>query len=221
MINSKQKLNKLVAWIRKTAPKKHGLLVPISGGSDSALCFWLCTQARPDTLAVFAGDNLRAEKWFKKVGNVKKIEPPKKNENPEIARWAKFLELNLKEKRVLVGTRNRTEDVLGTYSLASRVAAYFPIVGLWKSEVLELCEYTGVPDEITASSRRADPACGRPEKLVDIPLALIDAFLKVQEGELSQKTLNVLSTAQLSYLEMLFAQNEFKKSLPTKGPFVS
>ncbi len=217
-MDSKKKIDKLVAWIRKTAPKKYGLLVPISGGSDSALCFWLCAQALPkQTLAVFAGKEIRAERWFKKVGKIKKIASPPASENREVMRWAKFLELNLKEKRVLVGTRNRTEDALGTYSLASRVAAFFPIAGIWKSDVIELCEYIGVPEEVIGSSRRADPECGRPKELAEIPVALIDIFLKVGERKLSRKALAALSSGQLRYLERLYTQNSFKKTLPTKG----
>lgn len=215
----KQKINILVAWIKKNTPKQHGLLVPISGGSDSALVFWLCNKALPKkTLGVFAGKHIRAEEWFASVGKIKKITPPRNNENVEVMRWAKFLELNLKEKRVLVGTRNRTEDSLGTYSLASRAAAFFPIVGLWKSEAIELCEYIGVPEEIILSSRRADPVCGRPQKLADIPIALLDVFLQTKTGRIKKFALSALSRVQLSYLERLYVQNAFKKTLPAKGP---
>ena len=229
-MSPEQKIDKLIHWIRKTTPKEHGLLVPISGGSDSALMFWLCNKALPKkTLGVFArsaaasdgraGKHIRAEEWFASVGKIKKIKPPEASENIEVMRWAKFLEMNLKEKRVLVGTRNRTEDSLGTYSLASRAAAFFPIVGLWKSEVVELCEYIGVPEEVILSSRRADPVCGRPQKLADIPIALLDAFLQVKTGELKKTALRPLTRTQLSYLERLYAQNEFKKTLPVKGPW--
>ena len=219
MVAQNKKISTLLDWIRKTTPKKHGLLVPISGGSDSALAFWLCNKALPKkTLGVFAGKHIRAEEWFASVGKVKKITSPKNNGNIEVMRWAKFMELNLKEKRVLVGTRNRTEDSLGTYSLASRVAAFLPIAGLWKSEVVRLCEYVGVPEEIILSSRRADPVCGRPQKLADIPIALLDAFLQAKIGERKKTALRSLTRAQISYLEKLYAQNAFKKTLPAKGP---
>lgn len=215
----KQKINILVSWIKKNAPKRHGLLVPVSGGSDSALVFWLCNKALPNrTLGVFAGKHIRAEEWFASVGKIKKITSPPNNKNVEVVRWAKFLELNLKEKRVLVGTRNRTEDSLGTYSLASRVAAFLPIAGLWKSEVVALCEHIGVPEEMILSSRRADPACGRPQKLADIPIALLDAFLQSKTDKSKKNALHGLSRAQISYLEKLYAQNAFKKTLPVKGP---
>lgn len=221
MKDHEQKIGKLVAWIRKTVPKGRGLLIPISGGSDSALCFWLCAQALPkQTLAVFAGEKIRAEKWFRKVGKIRKIPSPPTGENREVLRWAKFLELNLKEKRVLVGTRNRTEDALGTYSLASRVAAYLPIAGIWKSEVIELCEYIGVPEEVIASSRRADPECGRPKELAEIPIAHIDTFLKVKEGIAPRKKLSILSRGEIAYLEKLYARNRFKGELPVKGAMI-
>ena len=86
----------------------------------------------------------------------------------EAARWALMLSLSLEVRGWLVGTRNRTEEELGTFSLASRVATFLPLAGLWKSEVMAACAHVGVPGEILESSRRADPSCGRPQEMVDL-----------------------------------------------------
>ena len=92
---------------------------------------------------------------------------------------------------------------------------------VWKSEVMELCELVGVPSEITASSRRADPDCGRPSELAEIPLEMIDTYLRVQEGELPKEKLAPMSEAQRNYLPHMVTENYFKRFLPTTGPSVN
>lgn len=215
-MNHQKTVEKLVAWIRANTPKGSQVLIPVSGGSDSALAFWLYNRAIPArTKAVFCGTDLRAKEWFEKTGKVHYSDLKIKNgENAEIERWAHFLTLAVQEGRILVGSRNRTEDTLGTFSHASRVCMHLPLAGTWKGEVMALCEFVGVPEEITASSRRADPACGRPKRMADIPFELVDAFLQAkQNGQL----LPPASPSQLEYLEKLYAANAYKKQLPLKA----
>lgn len=213
------RLKQLVAWIKKTAAPANGLLVPVSGGSDSALCFWLCQQAFPDkTEGVFVGDKLPCLDWFEKIGTIIKIPSLEGSDDIEVARWAKFQTRCKQEKRWLVGSRSRTEEVLGSYSQASRCAIYLPLIRVWKAEIMELCVAAGVPAEIIDSSRLADLDCGRPQELADIPLELIDVFLLVKEKELPVEKLVALTKAQIDYLEDLFVQNQYKRCLPIRGP---
>lgn len=213
------RLQKLIAWIRQSAAPAKGLLVPVSGGSDSALSFYLCSKAFPDkTVAVHAGEDLRCRSWFEAIGTVHLIAAPSGDDNPEIMRWAKFMSKSHKERRWLVGSRNRSEDTLGAYSLASRTATYLPIVGLWKSTIMELCKIIQVPDEVLISSRQADPDCGRPKELAEISLELIDVFLQVKAGELAEERLKDLTKEQIAYLETTYNANQFRGLLPTKGP---
>lgn len=209
-------LNKLVSFVQASTVNANGLLVPVSGGSDSALAFWILNQAVPaKTAGVFCGENLRCREWFEQTGAMRFLPQPTFLTDTETARWAVFHDLGLKERRWLVGTKNRSEEVFGTFSLASRIATFLPIVGLWKSEVMELCDYIGMPDEITASSRRADPDCGRPAELAEIPLELIDVFLK---SKLGMRSTRGLSKKQVSYLEQVYSANNFRNSLPVRGP---
>lgn len=206
------RIDALVEWIREKAAIARGLLVPVSGGSDSALAFWLCARAFPDrTLAVHAGTptTLRCRYWFSSIGSIG-FETVSNEYRDEEARWARFLSDSLERGWWLVGCRNRTEDALGTYSLASRAATFLPIVGVWKSDVMRMCEALGVPEEIMASSRRADPDCGRPEEMAEIPFELIDAFLT---GDASG-----LTDAQRAYLTQVVERNAFKRTLPIRGP---
>lgn len=219
-----QRLMRLVEWIRAEAGEAKGLLVPISGGSDSALCYWLANQALPGkVVGVHAGSwkSLRCLEWFESVGTaIAFVKTPGRRSEAEEMRWGRFLALNLALKTWLVGCRNRTEDELASYSLASRVATFLPIVGVWKSDVLALAAAAGVPEEITASSHRADPDCGRPQEMAEIPFELVDLYLQIGIGDVSPLRLSALTPAQVAYLDRLSRYGQFKSSLPLKGPRV-
>jgi len=60
-----------------------------------------------------------------------------------------------------VGTRNATEEALGTYSQISKAVSLLPIIGLYKTEVLALCAHLGVPQIAIDKSREVDCDCGR------------------------------------------------------------
>jgi NH3-dependent NAD+ synthetase len=214
-----QRLDYLIGRIRMLDLPSGGMLVPISGGSDSAFCFWLCNEALPGkVLGIFVGRpfSLRQGDWFGQIGRIVENEVSSYDINDEITRWAMFQNVTMRGKLALIGTRNKTEDVLGTYSLASRVATILPIVSFWKSEILDLCRQVGVPDEIVSSSLRADPACGRPQELAEIPIEDIDLFLKVKVADLPQSELFKLGSQKIEYLEKIYEYNSFKKDLPVR-----
>lgn len=205
----------LIEWIKVATPKDAKVLVPISGGSDSALCFWLYTKALPgQTKGVFIGKNLRAKDWFETLGQVEYTSLPIESRHPEIERWAHFLSLSIEEGRILVGSRNRTEDTLGTFSHASKVASILPLVGLWKHQVMELCEAVAMPWEVIDSSRRADPACGRPQRMADIPFEVVDSYLQMKRGLSPDRK---MTSEQLGYLEGVFVAQSYKSNLPLRG----
>jgi len=230
--HSEPRVLQMVNWVHEHAAAAHKLFVPISGGSDSALSFYLCARAYPDKVTgVFVGSpsKLRARAWFESIAPVLYLKPPRKTKSKsgfhadhanhaEISRWAAFLELSNAHNAWLVGSRNHTEEFTGLYSLASRVATFLPLANIWKSEVMTLCDLIGVPAEVTASSRRADPDCGRPQTLAEIPLEMIDTYLKVRNGEEAESALAVLTAEQVEYLSRTIDQNQFKRFLPTKGP---
>ncbi len=121
------RLLRLVNWIRTSAAAAPKLLVPISGGSDSALSFAACSMAFPDrTFGVYVGspDTLRCREWFERVGKVAYVQDLNPEENDEIGRWTKFLRMAHSERAWLVGSRNHTEEVTGLFSLVSRVATF-------------------------------------------------------------------------------------------------
>jgi NH3-dependent NAD+ synthetase len=83
-----------------------------------------------------------------------------------------------------VGTRNATEQALGTYSQLSKSVSLLPIVDLYKSEVLELCRYLGVPQVALDKSREVDCDCGRFETQAN-HMRELDLYLMQRQGLLS------------------------------------
>jgi hypothetical protein len=133
-----ESLATIIQWIRSTTDvaSGRGAMIPVSGGSDSALCLWLCAQALPRdrVMAVYIGQNLRCAEWFESQAPIRYIAELSKSvdiQHVEAERWALMLSQALAFRGWLVGTRNRTEEVFGTYSLASRVATYLPLHGLF------------------------------------------------------------------------------------------
>ncbi len=85
----------------------------------------------------------------------------------------------------VVGTRNATEAALGNYSQISRNVSMQPIIDLYKSEVLEICDYLGVPQIAIDKSREVDCDCGRFETQAHY-MREVDLFLMYKAGLLSK-----------------------------------
>jgi NH3-dependent NAD+ synthetase len=220
MMDHIDRIQALVDWLQVRASDAHGLLVPVSGGSDSALGFWLCARAFPEkTIAIHAGsrNTLRRSDWLESIAPIEYVETPGEYFEREEMRWARFTAFSIKQQRWLVSCRNRTETVLGTYSLASRVATFMPLDGTWKTHVMGMCRTIGVPEEIIASSQRADPDCGRPQEMAEIPFDHVDAYLQHRSDVSCKHSLN---EAQRRYLESVIERNGFKRTLPIHGPIL-
>ena len=109
----------------------------------------------------------------------------------------------------VVGTRNRTEDMLHNYSNTSLAASCQPIIHLWKSEVLEISEYLGVPKIALDKSCETDCICGR--------MALAANHIKEVDMLLQDRNANVESELRSHLLKFIGAQigkNSFKKNIP-------
>jgi NAD(P)-dependent dehydrogenase (short-subunit alcohol dehydrogenase family)/NH3-dependent NAD+ synthetase len=208
-------------WLSKTGKAARKLIVPISGGTDSTLTFILCMMVFPEkTVGVYIGkrSNLRSYEYLESLGPIEYYDKPDGIYHLDIARWAACLDISHCYGGWLVGTRNKTESYTGLYSLASRLATFLPLGGLWKTDVMELCKALDVPEEILDSSRKADPNCGRPVELAEVPLEVIDAYIKATLGLLSDTILESIDKETQQYLSELITSNSFKVNLPTIAP---
>lgn len=89
------------------------------------------------------------------------------------------------EQYWVVGTKNRTEELLFTFSNASTAVSLQPLTSLWKTEILQLAEYLGIPQIAIAKSCETDCICGR-ERLAATHLKEIDYLLMYRQGELAE-----------------------------------
>lgn len=81
----------------------------------------------------------------------------------------------------VMGTRNRTEDVLRNYSNASTIASLQPIIGLFKSDILDISTELSVPQVAINMSCQADCICGR-DQLGAAYVREIDIILHGQDN---------------------------------------
>lgn len=84
-----------------------------------------------------------------------------------------------------VGTRNATEQAIGSYSQISKAVSMLPIIDLFKSEVLEICEYLGVPQIAIDKSREIDCDCGRFDVQAN-HMRELDLYLMSKQGMLTR-----------------------------------
>lgn len=118
----------------------------------------------------------------------------------------------------IVGTRNATEDALGTYSNLSKSASVEPIINLYKSEVLEICRALGVPEVAINQSRQVDCDCGRFDIAAN-HIEEVDAVLLSRRGKISRDLLEKKLGADLlgeleKFVEDQIRYAGFKKQIP-------
>ncbi len=117
-----------------------------------------------------------------------------------------------------VGTRNATEEALGTYSQISKAVSMLPIIGLYKTEVLQVCAHLGVPKIAMDKSREIDCDCGRFHVQANHMQAL-DWYIMHRQGLLAREYLkqhvapDVLASVAEFYAEET-AQNSYRARTP-------
>ena len=205
-------LKRIYTEMSKIDTENRPFYIPISGGTDSALTFYIYSQMYPTrTFGVYFGNKLPFEKWFTKHGKIIK-ETRWEVPDMEIARWAKLLDKANKDGAIIIGTRNKTEHLLGTFSHASRLAFHMPIVSLFKNEVLKISEDIGCPKIMIEKSRRPDSDCGRYKEYTKIGIEKIDEYVDLLSKNKISKDL--LKSSPFLYIKELYDKNGYKKNLP-------
>ena len=117
-----------------------------------------------------------------------------------------------------VGTRNATEEALGTYSQISKAVSMLPIIGIYKTEVLHICAHLGVPQIAIDKSREIDCDCGRFHVQANHMQAL-DWYIMHRHGLLAREYLteNIAPDVLVSVAEFYAeegAQNSYRPRTP-------
>jgi len=120
-------------------------------------------------------------------------------------------------KYCILGTRNRTEDRLNNYSVASTIASVQPLIKLYKSEILDICEWLEVPQLVIKKSCEADCICGREELRAHFGREL-DIILNANATSLANTdyvNLNpTLKQKLCEYISERVSKGAFKKRIP-------
>lgn len=118
----------------------------------------------------------------------------------------------------VVGTRNFTEEVLFNYSNASTAVSLQPLIHLWKSEVLQISEYLGIPKIAISKSCEADCICGRmrlPAQHIREVDMLLMAKLDKLSNEYVENKIPIELRKQLSkFIDLQIISNNFKSLIP-------
>lgn len=119
--------------------------------------------------------------------------------------------------RLVAGTRNRTEAVLGTYTLLSRSPSLQPIEHLYKTQILDICAYLNVPPIAMQKSREVDCDCGRFEVQAN-HLDALDHYIMVQQGDLGPAYLDAMDADVLAAVRNFYIEerenNAFREKIP-------
>lgn len=153
--------------------------------------------------------------------------------NDDYQRWAALFRASLNgalrteplpagQNYWVVGTRNATEQALGAYSNISGAVSVQPILHLWKSEILRLCAFLGVPRQAIEKSRQVDCDCGRFDIAAN-NIEQVDAVLMQRQGLLPREYLESNIAPSLlrqleSFVDQQVAYARFKKEIPYMPP---
>lgn len=165
-INHKAISGKITKFLREEFRKRKKTLaiVGVSGGVDSALTAELCERAGLDVKKVFipylpagrqGGEISKGpEGDFLKIDITKAVDILAGKTRDKISkgnimarvRMIILYDLARKLNGLVVGTENLSEYYLGYFTLHGDQAADInPIAGLWKTQVVKLAEYLGLP----------------------------------------------------------------------------
>ncbi len=169
--NPKAEANNIIGFIKKTLKSQgfNKVVIGLSGGIDSTVCFYLLKKAIGEKNIIVAHlyynhplpiiakkiYKLSLKKTADKIASSAGL---KKNENNYKLRFGNILarlrmiilyDLAKKYKALVCGTENRSEHLLGYFTRFGDQASDFePIKHLYKTQVLALAKYLGVPDSV-------------------------------------------------------------------------
>lgn len=121
--------------------------------------------------------------------------------------------------RMVIGTGNKTEILLGYYTKYGDGGVDLePIGGLYKTEVWELSQRLGIPDSLITKKPSAGLWAGQTdEDELGISYMKVDEVLRMlEEGAETEKILNKIgiSAEQLNSITLRIERNEHKRKAP-------
>ena len=226
---------------RVQGAKADGVVLGVSGGVDSAVVCALCAQAT-DTKALLMPDGSTASQADAKDGiavceafgvpyHIIDLARPLQSiidQYPQDVRDDRYVISNVKprlrmtylymmankERRLVAGTSNKTERILGYSTKWGDSAADFaPLGDVWKTDVFRMAALLGVPQHIIDNPPSARLWEGQTDEgELGGSYEQIDAILKnVQNGDHEKTACNDALSASLLHR---IAKNRHKSSMP-------
>ncbi|MBI2573164.1 hypothetical protein HYV86_04865 [Candidatus Woesearchaeota archaeon] len=214
----------LATWVVQTAQDSSGLVVGLSG-TDSGLTYLICSRAaqiagkeKGWVQGIHYGEQFAFADWFRQYGAVEVIDLPKNTVlDEDTYRWAAIGSYGIQHNLWVVGSRTRTEQTLGDYSNASRIAVMQPVVGLWKSEVMDLVEKLEMPKNLVAAGWLGDPRCTCHRPGLMGRLNAVETVLAARAGEidLEGREREGWYVDAVNFIDNIFVPGkEFKAKIP-------
>jgi NH3-dependent NAD+ synthetase len=234
----------LVQWVHDQSllEKAPGLIMGISG-TDSILTYLACAKAfarmgKPGrVLGVHFSGGAAKSGWVvndifpwlqsQAPGAALEVDEAADGSDDQI-RWGRLFSRAVRDTGkaaslasnyyFTAGTRNATEEHLGTYSQLSSAVSMMPIINLFKSEVLDVCAWLGAPDVAMRKSCEIDCDCGRFQVAADY-LREVDLIVMQRKGLLSRSYIeqNIPPDVRATVLEYVMeeeSRNKFRKRTP-------
>jgi NH3-dependent NAD+ synthetase len=136
----------------------------------------------------------------------------------DYSRWSELFRISKQDNGWVAAPINATETFLGNYSNLAKAASLWPIVDLWKSEILDICHEAGVPRIAIDNARQADCDCGR-DDLAAAHIVEIDLIIGYARGLIP--TLDIRASigadvlpALTRYVHDCLTNQEFKAVTP-------
>lgn len=224
-------VTRLTQKVRMSATPVPGFIVGLSGTDSIVTLLLMCEVARTENLniqGVHYDNRLPVPQtlfmretfpWLKEhcpeatlfISGTGSTNPCRANDgNLDGDRWSDLHYRAVTQQYWMASTVNATEKALGTFTILANSASIAPIISLYKSEVLQICEERGVPEAVINASRLPDCLCGRDEFAAE-NIQLIDELLRYNLTK--DYPADVMRKA-MDYIRDTKRANDFKNRTP-------
>ncbi len=124
------------------------------------------------------------------------------------------------ENKIVIDTSNKTELSIGHYIRYGEIGDIMPLADLYKTEVIELAKYMGVPEQILNKPPSPDIIPGITDELaIGLPYEKIDQILLCLEDKLHEKEIAKklkIDEREVQYIKKLCESAKFYADIPVK-----
>lgn len=134
-------------------------------------------------------------------------------------RMSVLYDFSERKKALVVGTSNKTEMLIGYSTLfGDSAAAFLPIGDLYKTEVIELAKYLGIPDQIISKKPSADLWVDQTDEgEIGFKYEILDKILyDMVDMRLTEKEMigSGIKKEDIRKIQKMITGTQFKRTMP-------